>query len=139
MTEDEYVDFGIQQLEHAMMAQVDPSAVAAIIIEPVQGEAGFLPVPPRFLQRIRELCEQHGIVMIADEVQCGSGRTGRHVRRGALRHRSRHDCLREVAGRGHADWRGNRPRRDHGLGAPGRRRQHLWRQSRGVRGRASKR
>lgn len=77
MTPDEYVDFGIQQLEHALVAQVDPSAVAAIIIEPVQGEAGFLPVPPRFLRRIRELCDQHGIVMIADEVQCGCGRTGR--------------------------------------------------------------
>jgi 4-aminobutyrate aminotransferase / (S)-3-amino-2-methylpropionate transaminase / 5-aminovalerate transaminase len=77
MTEDEYVDFGIQQLEQAMVTQVDPSAVAAILIEPVQGEAGFLPVPPRFLQRIRELCTQHGIVMIADEVQCGCGRTGR--------------------------------------------------------------
>ena len=77
MTADQYVDFGIQQLEHAFTAQVDPSAVAAIVIEPVQGEAGFLPVPPRFLQRIRELSERHGIVMIADEVQCGSGRTGR--------------------------------------------------------------
>jgi 4-aminobutyrate aminotransferase / (S)-3-amino-2-methylpropionate transaminase / 5-aminovalerate transaminase len=77
MTEDEYVDFGIRQLEQAMVTQVEPSAVAAIIIEPVQGEAGFLPVPPRFLQRIRELCDQHGIVMIADEVQCGCGRTGR--------------------------------------------------------------
>ena len=77
MTEDEYVDFGIQQLEQAMVTQVEPSAVAAILIEPVQGEAGFLPVPPRFLQRIRELCDQHGIVMIADEVQCGCGRTGR--------------------------------------------------------------
>lgn len=76
-TVDEYVDFGIQQLELAFTAQVDPSAVAAIIIEPIQGEAGFMPVPPRFLQRIRELSEQHGIVMIADEVQCGSGRTGR--------------------------------------------------------------
>jgi 4-aminobutyrate aminotransferase/(S)-3-amino-2-methylpropionate transaminase len=77
MTEDEYVEFGIQQLEQAMVTQVDPSAVAAILIEPVQGEAGFLPVPARFLQRIRELCTQHGIVMIADEVQCGCGRTGR--------------------------------------------------------------
>jgi 4-aminobutyrate aminotransferase/(S)-3-amino-2-methylpropionate transaminase len=77
MTEDEYVGFGIQQLEQAMVTQVEPSAVAAIIIEPVQGEAGFLPVPPRFLRRIRELCDQHGIVMIADEVQCGCGRTGR--------------------------------------------------------------
>jgi 4-aminobutyrate aminotransferase/(S)-3-amino-2-methylpropionate transaminase len=77
MSADQYIDFGIQQLEHAFTAQVDPSAVAAIVIEPVQGEAGFLPVPPRFLKRIRELSERHGIVMIADEVQCGSGRTGR--------------------------------------------------------------
>ena len=77
MTEEQYVDFGIRQLEHALVAQVDPAAVAAMIIEPVQGEAGFIPVPPRFLQRIRELCTEHGIVMIADEVQCGMGRTGR--------------------------------------------------------------
>jgi 4-aminobutyrate aminotransferase/(S)-3-amino-2-methylpropionate transaminase len=77
MTEEQYVDFGIRQLEQALVAQVDPSAVAAVIIEPVQGEAGFVPVPARFLQRIRELCTQHGIVMIADEVQCGMGRTGR--------------------------------------------------------------
>jgi 4-aminobutyrate aminotransferase / (S)-3-amino-2-methylpropionate transaminase / 5-aminovalerate transaminase len=77
MTEDEYITFGIQQLDQAMVTQVDPSAVAAIIIEPVQGEAGFLPVPARFLERIRELCDRHGIVMIADEVQCGCGRTGR--------------------------------------------------------------
>jgi 4-aminobutyrate aminotransferase/(S)-3-amino-2-methylpropionate transaminase len=77
MNEDEYVDFGIRQLENALIAQVEPSAVAAIVIEPVQGEAGFIPVPQRFLRRIRELCDQHGIVMIADEVQCGFGRTGR--------------------------------------------------------------
>jgi 4-aminobutyrate aminotransferase/(S)-3-amino-2-methylpropionate transaminase len=77
MTEDEYLDFGLQQLEQALVTQVEPTAVAAIIIEPVQGEAGFLPVPPRFLHRIRELCDEHGIVMIADEVQCGCGRTGK--------------------------------------------------------------
>ena len=77
MSEEEYLNFAIRQLEHALVAQVDPKAVAAFIIEPVQGEAGFLAVPARFLQRIRELCDQHGIVMIADEVQCGCGRTGR--------------------------------------------------------------
>ncbi len=77
MTEDQYVDFGIRQLETALVTQVDPKAVAAMIIEPVQGEAGFIPMPPRFLTRIRELCTEHGIVMIADEVQCGMGRTGR--------------------------------------------------------------
>jgi len=77
MTEEQYVDFGIRQLENALVSQVDPKAVAAMIIEPVQGEAGFVPVPARFLRRIRELCSEHGIVMIADEVQCGMGRTGR--------------------------------------------------------------
>ena len=71
------LDWGLQQLEQAFTAQVDPAEVAAIIIEPVQGEGGFVPVPPRFLQRIRDLCTQHGIVMIADEVQCGFARTGK--------------------------------------------------------------
>jgi 4-aminobutyrate aminotransferase/(S)-3-amino-2-methylpropionate transaminase len=77
MSPEQYLDFGIAQLENALISQVDPSAVAAVIIEPVQGEAGFLPVPQRFMQRIRELTSRHDIVMIADEVQCGSGRTGK--------------------------------------------------------------
>jgi 4-aminobutyrate aminotransferase/(S)-3-amino-2-methylpropionate transaminase len=76
MTEEQYLDWSIQQLELAFTAQVDPSATAAILIEPVQGEGGFLPVPARFLRRIREICDKHGIVMIADEIQCGFGRTG---------------------------------------------------------------
>lgn len=77
MSEEGYIQFCIEQLDNAMIAQIDPSAIAAIVIEPVQGESGFLPVPPRFMQRIRELCTQHGIVMVADEVQSGFGRTGR--------------------------------------------------------------
>ncbi|MCB0133195.1 MAG: 4-aminobutyrate--2-oxoglutarate transaminase [Caldilineaceae bacterium] len=77
LSEEQFVDYAIRQLEHAFIAQVDPSAVAAILIEPVQGEGGFLPVPPRFLQRIRELCDVHGMVMVADEIQCGFGRTGK--------------------------------------------------------------
>ena len=76
MTDEQYLDWSIQQLDLAFVAQVDPSATAAIIIEPVLGEGGFIPVPPRFLRRIREICDQHGIVMIADEIQCGFGRTG---------------------------------------------------------------
>jgi len=77
MSEDAFVEDAIKRLENAMIAQVDPSAVAAIVIETVQGEGGFIATPPRFLQRIRELCDQHGIVMVSDEVQCGFGRTGR--------------------------------------------------------------
>ncbi len=77
MSEESYIDFAIQQLDQAMVAQVDPSAVAAFLIEPIQGEAGFVPVPRRFLEHIRGLCDRHGIVLIADEVQSGSGRTGK--------------------------------------------------------------
>jgi 4-aminobutyrate aminotransferase/(S)-3-amino-2-methylpropionate transaminase len=77
MTPEQYVAFCVSQLEQALISQVDPSAVAAFIIEPVQGEAGFIPVPAPFLAKIRELCDRHGIVMIADEVQSGFGRTGK--------------------------------------------------------------
>ena len=77
MSEEAYIDDCIARLEYAFVAHVDPSAVAAIVVEPVQGEGGFIPAPPRFLQRIRELCTEHGIVMVADEIQCGFGRTGR--------------------------------------------------------------
>jgi 4-aminobutyrate aminotransferase/(S)-3-amino-2-methylpropionate transaminase len=77
MTEEAYLNYALKQLDHALIAQVDPSAVAAILIEPVQGEAGFIPVPAPFFRRLREICDQHGIVLIADEVQCGSGRTGK--------------------------------------------------------------
>ena len=76
MSEDDYVDGCIRVLERALVAQIDPASLAAIIIEPVQGEAGFIPMPKRFLARIRELCTEHGIAMIADEVQTGFGRTG---------------------------------------------------------------
>ncbi len=77
MSEEQFIAWSVAMLENAMVAQVDPSAIAAIVIEPVQGEGGFIPTPPAFLQRIRELCDEHGIVMIADEIQCGFGRTGK--------------------------------------------------------------
>jgi len=77
MSEEGFVEYSIKQLENAMISQIDPSQIAAIVVEPVQGEGGFIPAPPRFLQRIRELCTQHGIVMVADEIQAGFGRTGK--------------------------------------------------------------
>jgi 4-aminobutyrate aminotransferase/(S)-3-amino-2-methylpropionate transaminase len=77
MSEEGFIANSIWHLENALISHVDPSAVAAIVIEPVQGEGGFLPVPAPFLRRIRELCDQHGIIMVADEIQCGFGRTGR--------------------------------------------------------------
>ena len=64
-------------LRRALVTQVAPENVAAIVVEPVQGEGGFVVAPPEFLQGIRALCDEHGIVMVVDEVQTGFGRTGR--------------------------------------------------------------
>lgn len=57
-------------------AAISPST-AAIMIEPVQGEGGIVPVPPAFLKRLRQICDTHGLLLIFDEVQCGVGRTGK--------------------------------------------------------------
>lgn len=65
-----------EAFERVLVAHVGPEAIAGVIIEPVQGEGGFIPTPPEFMRRLRETCTRHGIVLIADEVQCGFGRTG---------------------------------------------------------------
>jgi 4-aminobutyrate aminotransferase/(S)-3-amino-2-methylpropionate transaminase len=77
MSEDAWVDWHIAQLEHSFTAIVDPSHVAAVFIEPVLGEGGFHPAPARWLQQLRGLCDQHGMLLVADEIQCGMGRTGK--------------------------------------------------------------
>lgn len=74
---EQFVGWSIQRLHDALISQVDPSALAAIVIEPVQGEGGFLPAPKPYLEAIRAICDEHGIVMVADEVQAGFGRTGK--------------------------------------------------------------
>ena len=63
-------------LERALVTQVAPQEVAAIVVEPIQGEAGFIPAPSEFLHGLRQICDEHGIVFVADEVQSGFGRTG---------------------------------------------------------------
>jgi len=70
-------DEALAALERALVTQVAAETVAAIVIEPVQGEGGFIVAPPEFLQGVRRLCDEHGIVLVADEVQTGFGRTGR--------------------------------------------------------------
>jgi 4-aminobutyrate aminotransferase/(S)-3-amino-2-methylpropionate transaminase len=76
-SEESWIDWNVARLDECFVSIVDPSHVAAIVVEPVQGEGGFVPAPFAWLRRLRELCDEHGIVLVADEVQSGFGRTGR--------------------------------------------------------------
>ena len=67
----------LQALEYLFRADIDPTEVAAFIIEPVQGEGGFLPAPDELLIALRAVADRHGIVLIADEIQTGFARTGK--------------------------------------------------------------
>ena len=67
----------LQSIQHIFKYSIDPSNVAAIIIEPVQGEGGFNIAPVEFLKSLRALCDEHGIMLIADEIQTGFARTGK--------------------------------------------------------------
>jgi len=76
-SEEESVDFCKKQLDLVLNGQTAPEETAAIIIEPVLGEGGYVPVPITFLKHLRTVCDKHGILLIIDEVQSGFGRTGR--------------------------------------------------------------
>ena len=67
----------LKHLRFLFKADIDPARVAAIIIEPVQGEGGFHMAPPELMTGLRRICDEHGIVLVADEVQTGFGRTGK--------------------------------------------------------------
>ncbi|MEJ2525194.1 MAG: aminotransferase class III-fold pyridoxal phosphate-dependent enzyme [Desulfuromonadales bacterium] len=76
-SEEEATAFCLRELDHIFLTQTAPEDVAAMIIEPVQGEYGYYPVPKAFLQGLRERCDRYGIVLILDEIQAGFGRTGK--------------------------------------------------------------
>jgi 4-aminobutyrate aminotransferase len=67
----------LDAIQRLFKADIEPTQVAAILVEPVQGEGGFYVMPKDFMQALRALCDEHGIVLIVDEVQTGFGRTGR--------------------------------------------------------------
>lgn len=71
------VDDAIASIEKLLKNDVEAARVAAVFVEPVQGEGGYIPAPPAFLQRLRALCDKYGMLLVADEIQTGIGRTGK--------------------------------------------------------------
>lgn len=71
------VEDSLKALNNLFICDIEPNRVAAIIIEPVQGEGGFYAAPPEFMQKLRAICDEHGIVFVADEIQTGFARTGK--------------------------------------------------------------
>ncbi|WP_295751332.1 4-aminobutyrate--2-oxoglutarate transaminase [Undibacterium sp.] len=71
------VDDTLHAIQMLFKASIDPKRVAAIILEPVQGEGGFVVAPPELMRALRAICDQHGILLIADEIQTGFARTGK--------------------------------------------------------------
>lgn len=77
MTVDEYTDRMIENFKDFFVETVAPETVACVVMEPVQGEGGFIIPPKKFVQAVRDFCSEHGIVFVADEIQTGFGRTGK--------------------------------------------------------------
>jgi 4-aminobutyrate aminotransferase len=75
-TEEQAVEFALRELDRALITSAPAADVAAFVIEPVLGEGGYVPTPPAFLAGLRERADRHGILLVADEVQTGFGRTG---------------------------------------------------------------
>lgn len=74
--EDRTVRFCIAEFDRMLRSQTMPNETAAVLIEPVLGEGGFVPAPPQFLSALRDVCNEHGMLLILDEIQTGFGRTG---------------------------------------------------------------
>src|SRR5512141_299583 len=77
MTEEQASNYALEQLEHLLLSQTAPKETAAILIESVLGEGGYVPPPADFMKGLRQIADKHGILLIFDEVQSGFGRTGR--------------------------------------------------------------
>ncbi|MBT2657217.1 4-aminobutyrate--2-oxoglutarate transaminase [Bacillus sp. ISL-18] len=78
MTEQQYSGMIIEQFEQFLVAEAAPETIAAVVMEPVQGEGGFIVPDKAFVKRVREICSQYGILFIVDEIQTGFARTGKH-------------------------------------------------------------
>jgi 4-aminobutyrate aminotransferase / (S)-3-amino-2-methylpropionate transaminase / 5-aminovalerate transaminase len=78
MSETEYSKFIIDQFEQFLIAEVAPETIAAVVMEPIQGEGGFIVPDTLFVKKVREICTKYGILFVADEIQTGFARTGKY-------------------------------------------------------------
>ncbi|MDQ6596183.1 4-aminobutyrate--2-oxoglutarate transaminase [Bacillus salipaludis] len=78
LTEEQYEDFVLEEFRNFFVSDVAPESIAAVVMEPVQGEGGFIVPGKRFVQGVSQLCKENGILFIADEIQTGFARTGRY-------------------------------------------------------------
>jgi 4-aminobutyrate aminotransferase/(S)-3-amino-2-methylpropionate transaminase len=76
-TDAQAIDYALERLEDALVQQSPPQQTAAIVLEPIQGEGGFVPAPFDWVRSVRELCDRYGILLVADEIQTGFARSGR--------------------------------------------------------------
>ena len=74
---EETIDFCMKELEQLVHSQTSPEETAAVFVEPVLGEGGYVPVPDAFMEKLRDFCDRHEILLVADEIQSGFGRTGK--------------------------------------------------------------
>jgi 4-aminobutyrate aminotransferase / (S)-3-amino-2-methylpropionate transaminase / 5-aminovalerate transaminase len=78
LSEKEYSKFMIEQFEQFLISEVAPETIAAVVMEPIQGEGGFIVPDRNFVKKVREICTEYGILFVADEIQTGFARTGKY-------------------------------------------------------------
>jgi 4-aminobutyrate aminotransferase len=77
MPEEQAIQMAIHQLEYILKSTTSPEETGAVLLEPVLGEGGYVPAPPKFIAELRRVCDKHGLLLIVDEIQSGTGRTGK--------------------------------------------------------------